>query len=645
MIEKPKAFLDITAGNDKLGRIVIELDAKRCPKTVENFMALCNGDSGFSRRFQKPLHYKGCIFHRVIKDFMIQGGDFGNMNGTGGESIYGGTFEDEDLSERLDQPYLLCMANKGKDTNGSQFFITTVPTPHLNGKHVVFGRVIEGEKVVKLIEGVETDSKDKPLVNVTVADCGEIKEKKKKKKDKCKEKEKEKKKKKKEKKEKKKKKKKKKKKDKDESDESEESEKDDEDNQHFSTVRPEEIPDGGSTNFLRDRDDKNETSEKKLNKDTVLRPRRCNRDGTVVKGHGVLRYRRSSRSRSQTPPYWKREIRKYNTHSPSRNESRPSDDLRWKTEPRRQPAPRNDRSRNGSRRSRSPNRWRDRRRQSENDRSPDRKVSERQSGRYSDKMDRFRDNSSSSHSRSSRSESRGSTSKKHEASPSRRLFSDRDRSQSPKHHSDDCKPQPEKTVRSDKNRSESPKKKRERSRSRSLDSQQAKKISTGVPSENAERRYTSRMSNKNSSRERQDRDDRRKASRSESRSRSRSKNRGNDRRYRYDHLKENGVDREVYLDEDPPPDQTAGLDEDHGRDPEADPVVVQAVDQEAVLKVITKLPIDGDVDPQILMIMMNLMSKEIGDTEKIKQEEVINLSSGSELADGVIIPDIPLPDD
>jgi len=167
---RPRVYFDISIGGDEAGRIVFELYKDVVPKTVENFRSLC---VGFTNEAGKKLHYKGSIFHRIIKDFMIQGGDFTNFNGTGGESIYGNKFEDENFTFKHDKPFLLSMANAGPGTNGSQFFITTVPTPHLDNKHVVFGRVLKGSELVKQLENVEKAG-EKPTKECKIEECGEL---------------------------------------------------------------------------------------------------------------------------------------------------------------------------------------------------------------------------------------------------------------------------------------------------------------------------------------------------------------------------------------------------------------------------------------------------------------------------------------
>uniref|UniRef100_A0A3Q0SUI7 Peptidyl-prolyl cis-trans isomerase n=1 Tax=Amphilophus citrinellus TaxID=61819 RepID=A0A3Q0SUI7_AMPCI len=146
------------------GRIVFQLFSDICPKTSKNFLCLCTGEKRTGKVTGKKLCYKGSTFHRVVKNFMIQGGDFTEGNGRGGESIYGGYFEDENFTLKHDRAFLLSMANRGKDTNGSQFFIV----------HVVFGLVISGFEVIKKIEGLKTDSASRPYADVRVVDCGQL---------------------------------------------------------------------------------------------------------------------------------------------------------------------------------------------------------------------------------------------------------------------------------------------------------------------------------------------------------------------------------------------------------------------------------------------------------------------------------------
>jgi peptidylprolyl isomerase len=165
-------YFDVSIGGAPAGRILMGLYGKTVPKTAENFRALATGEKGMGKS-GKPLHFKGSTFHRVIPQFMLQGGDFTNGDGTGGESIYGEKFADENFKLKHTGPGVLSMANAGPGTNGSQFFICTVKTPWLDGKHVVFGKVIEGMDVVKKVEAVGSSS-GKPTKTVEITDSGEV---------------------------------------------------------------------------------------------------------------------------------------------------------------------------------------------------------------------------------------------------------------------------------------------------------------------------------------------------------------------------------------------------------------------------------------------------------------------------------------
>uniref|UniRef100_A0A914X086 peptidylprolyl isomerase n=1 Tax=Plectus sambesii TaxID=2011161 RepID=A0A914X086_9BILA len=325
--ERPRCFFDVTIDGKLAGRVVFELFSDRCPKTVDNFRSLCTGEKGKSANSGKPLHFKGSLFHRVVKGFMVQGGDFTAGNGTGGESIFGGTFDDENLILKHDQPFLLSMANRGPNTNGSQFFITTQKTPHLDGIHVVFGKVVAGQNVVTEIEQQKTDSKSRPIADVVINNCGELVLKKKKRRRSS-----------------------------DSSssssssaesdeDEREKTKKDDTEeadasseqkaNEPISSVKPEDVPKDPENQhrFLMRRSRSPPGKERPpgaaggRDRRQENRPSRViySRSGHKIRGRGALRYRTpspsdSDRSGSVTPPHWRREQARLQTLSERRKQ-------------------------------------------------------------------------------------------------------------------------------------------------------------------------------------------------------------------------------------------------------------------------------------------------------------------------------------
>ncbi|EDV97115.1 peptidyl-prolyl cis-trans isomerase [Drosophila grimshawi] len=161
----PRVYFDLNAGGEKLGRVVMDLRSDVVPKTAENFRALCTGEKGYG--------YKGSPFHRVIPDFMCQGGDFTKQNGTGGHSIYGEKFMDENFELKHTGPGILSMANAGPNTNGSQFFICTMNTSWLDNKHVVFGRVVDGMDIIRKVESMGSYS-GKTTKDIIIEDCGDM---------------------------------------------------------------------------------------------------------------------------------------------------------------------------------------------------------------------------------------------------------------------------------------------------------------------------------------------------------------------------------------------------------------------------------------------------------------------------------------
>jgi len=170
---RPRVFFDVSINGKPSGKITMELFTDITPKTAENFRCLCTGEKGVGKS-GKALHFKQSKFHRIIPGFMLQGGDFTRGDGTGGESIYGVKFNDENFDMKHTEKGMLSMANSGRHTNGSQFFITVAPTPWLDGKHVVFGRVVDGMNVITAVEEYGTNQ-GRPSGVVVIEECGEVK--------------------------------------------------------------------------------------------------------------------------------------------------------------------------------------------------------------------------------------------------------------------------------------------------------------------------------------------------------------------------------------------------------------------------------------------------------------------------------------
>jgi len=169
----PVVFFDVTIGGQPAGRIKMELFAHMAPKTAENFRQLCTGEM---KKGGKPVGYKGCAFHRIIKGFMLQGGDFVNGDGTGCTSIYGENFDDENFDIKHTGPGIMSMANSGPGTNGCQFFITCEKCEWLDGKHVVFGKLVDGPSLltVRKLENVSVGANSKPKLQCVISECGEL---------------------------------------------------------------------------------------------------------------------------------------------------------------------------------------------------------------------------------------------------------------------------------------------------------------------------------------------------------------------------------------------------------------------------------------------------------------------------------------